>query len=224
MRVLMIAPPGAGKGTQGALIAAHFDIPHIATGELLRDHVARRTTRPRRPELSPTRRTRARPGRARHGAAGAGRRENGRRRVRAGRNPAQHAASPRGLPDRPRARDDRRCGAAPAGRRRGTHALLCASRARASLRRHRRHHRPAPRPLSRSDLPHPRVVPRPRNPGGGRCDALAHQVGREILTALEAMRPLLDHVPAQARRPVDLTTLGDAFGASRPRRLPIRLS
>ena len=33
MRVLMIAPPGAGKGTQGALIAAHFDIPHIATGE-----------------------------------------------------------------------------------------------------------------------------------------------------------------------------------------------
>ena len=44
MRVLMIAPPGAGKGTQGALIAAHFDIPHIATGELLRDHVARRTT------------------------------------------------------------------------------------------------------------------------------------------------------------------------------------
>jgi adenylate kinase len=44
MRVLMIAPPGAGKGTQGALIAAHFSIPHIATGELLRDHVARRTS------------------------------------------------------------------------------------------------------------------------------------------------------------------------------------
>src|SRR5260370_3679466 len=43
MRVLMIAPPGAGKGTQGELIAAHFNIPHIATGELLRDHVARRT-------------------------------------------------------------------------------------------------------------------------------------------------------------------------------------
>ena len=43
VRVLMIAPPGAGKGTQGALIAAHFDIPHIATGELLRDHVVRRT-------------------------------------------------------------------------------------------------------------------------------------------------------------------------------------
>jgi adenylate kinase len=43
MRLLMIAPPGAGKGTQGALIAAHFNIPHIATGDLLRDHVARHT-------------------------------------------------------------------------------------------------------------------------------------------------------------------------------------
>src|SRR5919202_313217 len=43
MRVLMIAPPGAGKGTQGALIAAHLHIPHIVVGDLLRDHVARRT-------------------------------------------------------------------------------------------------------------------------------------------------------------------------------------
>lgn len=43
MRVLMVAPPGAGKGTQGAVIAEHFGIPHIATGDLLRDHVARGT-------------------------------------------------------------------------------------------------------------------------------------------------------------------------------------
>ena len=43
MRVLMIAPPGAGKGTQGKVIAEHFGIPHIATGDLLRDHVARET-------------------------------------------------------------------------------------------------------------------------------------------------------------------------------------
>jgi adenylate kinase len=42
----------------------------------------------------------------------------------------------------------------------------------------------------------------------------AHQVGREILTALEAMRPLLDHVPAQVRLPVDLTSLGDTFGVA----------
>ncbi len=39
----MIAPPGAGKGTQGVVIASHFGIPHIATGDLLRDHVARGT-------------------------------------------------------------------------------------------------------------------------------------------------------------------------------------
>lgn len=39
----MVAPPGAGKGTQGIVIASHFGIPHIATGDLLRDHVARET-------------------------------------------------------------------------------------------------------------------------------------------------------------------------------------
>ena len=39
-------------------------------------------------------------------------------------------------------------------------------------------------------------------------------VTAKILVALEAMRPLLDHVPAQARLPVDLTSLGDAFGAT----------
>ncbi|MEV4515556.1 adenylate kinase [Dactylosporangium sp. NPDC049525] len=43
MRIGMIAPPGAGKGTQSALIAAHFNIPHICTGEILRDHVKRGT-------------------------------------------------------------------------------------------------------------------------------------------------------------------------------------
>lgn len=43
MRVLMIAPPGAGKGTQGERIASHFSVPHIATGDLLRDHVSRGT-------------------------------------------------------------------------------------------------------------------------------------------------------------------------------------
>ena len=44
----------------------------------------------------------------------------------------------------------------------------------------------------------------------------AQQVGREILAALEAMRPFLDQVPGQARRSVDLTGLGDAFGATGP--------
>lgn len=43
MRVLMIAPPGAGKGTQAIVIASHFGVPHIATGDLLREHVAKGT-------------------------------------------------------------------------------------------------------------------------------------------------------------------------------------
>lgn len=43
MRILMIAPPGAGKGTQGTLIATHFGIPHVSSGELLREHVRRDT-------------------------------------------------------------------------------------------------------------------------------------------------------------------------------------
>jgi adenylate kinase len=43
MRLLMIAPPGAGKGTQGLRIARHFQVPHIAIGDLLRGHVARGT-------------------------------------------------------------------------------------------------------------------------------------------------------------------------------------
>ncbi len=43
MKVLMIAPPGAGKGTQGVVIAEHFGVPHIATGDLLRDHVKNET-------------------------------------------------------------------------------------------------------------------------------------------------------------------------------------
>ena len=42
----------------------------------------------------------------------------------------------------------------------------------------------------------------------------AQQAGREILAALEAMRPFLDQVPGQARHSVDLTGLGDAFGAA----------
>jgi adenylate kinase len=40
MRVLLIGPPGAGKGTQAARIAAHFDLARIATGDLLREQVA----------------------------------------------------------------------------------------------------------------------------------------------------------------------------------------
>jgi adenylate kinase len=42
-RLLLVGPPGAGKGTQAERIAKALGIPHISTGEMLRDHVARGT-------------------------------------------------------------------------------------------------------------------------------------------------------------------------------------
>jgi adenylate kinase len=44
----------------------------------------------------------------------------------------------------------------------------------------------------------------------------AAEVGREILVALEAMRPFLEQARAQERHPLDLTSLGEAFGAAGP--------
>lgn len=43
MDLLLLGPPGAGKGTQGALIAGRLGIPKFATGDLLRDAVKRGT-------------------------------------------------------------------------------------------------------------------------------------------------------------------------------------
>jgi adenylate kinase len=43
MRLVLLGPPGAGKGTQGVLLAERYGIPQISTGEILRDHVQRGT-------------------------------------------------------------------------------------------------------------------------------------------------------------------------------------
>lgn len=43
MRLLFIGPPGAGKGTQAGRVAKRLGIPHISTGDMFRDHVARNT-------------------------------------------------------------------------------------------------------------------------------------------------------------------------------------
>lgn len=43
MRLVLMGPPGAGKGTQAVNIAAHYDIPHISTGEIFRANVGQGT-------------------------------------------------------------------------------------------------------------------------------------------------------------------------------------
>ena len=36
MRLILVGPPGAGKGTQAVHLAAHYKIPHISTGDIFR--------------------------------------------------------------------------------------------------------------------------------------------------------------------------------------------
>jgi adenylate kinase len=218
MRVLMIAPPGAGKGTQGALIAAHFGIPHIATGELLRDHVARRTPLGLavqeyldRGELVPDQVVLdiVREEMIAAKAAGGG-----------------YVLD--GIP-----RNMRQARAAyQIGRELGMTADVAlhlqagdAELTRRLLARVALEHRSddtadviAQRLALYREVTSP-ILSWYRDRGIlVSVDAMrsAYQVGREILAALDAMRPLLDHVPGQAPVPDDLAGLGEAFGATGP--------
>ena len=216
MRILMVAPPGAGKGTQGALIAAHFDIPHIATGELLRDHVARQTALGQaiqayldRGELAPDQIVldMLREAMIAAKAAGGGFVLDGIPRTMAQARAAYLIGRDLGM-----AADvalHLQAGDAELSRR-----LL----ARATLEH--RSDDTAGIIAQRLALYHEVTSPilswyRDRGILVS-VDAMrsAQEVGREILAALEVMRPLLDHVPAHARQPVDLTGLGKAFGAT----------
>ena len=218
MRILMIAPPGAGKGTQGALIAAHFNIPHIATGELLRDHVARGTalgqavkTYLDRGELVPDQIVLDM--------------------VREAMIAAKAAGGGYVLDGIPRNIEQARA-AYQIGLELGMTADVAlhlqaddAELTRRLLARAALEHRSddtaeviAQRLALYREVTFP-IVAWYRDRGIlVSVDAMrsAHEVGREILVALEAMRPFLDQVPGQARRSVDLTGLGDAFGATGP--------
>jgi adenylate kinase len=216
MRVLMVAPPGAGKGTQGTLIAAHFDIPHIATGELLRHHVAHRTDLGQavqgyldRGELVPDQIVLGM--------------------VREALISAKATGGGYVLDGVPRNMDQARAlyvvGDAlemtadvalhlQADDAEVTRRLL----ARASIEH--RSDDTAEVIAQRLALYHEVTSPilgwyHDRGILVS-VDAMrsAHEVGREILVALEAMRPLLDHVPADGRLSVDLTGLSEAFGAN----------
>jgi adenylate kinase len=39
MQVVLFGPPGAGKGTQAKFISEEFNVPHISTGDILRENV-----------------------------------------------------------------------------------------------------------------------------------------------------------------------------------------
>jgi adenylate kinase len=43
MRLILLGPPGAGKGTQAALLSGALKVPHISTGDIFRSNIKRQT-------------------------------------------------------------------------------------------------------------------------------------------------------------------------------------
>ena len=216
MRVLMVAPPGAGKGTQGAVIAAHFDIPHIATGDLLREHVAGQTELGRavqhhldRGELVPDEivldmvRDAFEQARQRAGGYVLDGMPRNLAQARALYQIGLDMGMTANVALHLRADDDE---------------LVRRLLARAALE----HRADDTEPVIRKRLALYHEVTFPIVAWYAErgilvtVDAMrpVERVGRQILTALEAMRSLVDHVPESARRPIDLTGLGAAFGSA----------
>ena len=43
MNVILLGPPGAGKGTIAEKLSTHYSIPHLSTGDVLRENIANKT-------------------------------------------------------------------------------------------------------------------------------------------------------------------------------------
>ncbi|MCY6371538.1 adenylate kinase [Clostridium ganghwense] len=44
MKMILLGPPGAGKGTQAKLISERYSIPHISTGDIFRKNISQKTS------------------------------------------------------------------------------------------------------------------------------------------------------------------------------------
>ena len=40
IKIILMGPPGVGKGTQASILKDHFNVPHLSTGEILRKEIA----------------------------------------------------------------------------------------------------------------------------------------------------------------------------------------
>ena len=44
IKIILMGPPGVGKGTQASILKDHFNVPHLSTGEILRKEIALNTS------------------------------------------------------------------------------------------------------------------------------------------------------------------------------------